>query len=349
MRNWILKYDGSSKAIARHILLWLLFYLAFTFIMAFYGGWRKFLIINPLITLLFALAYYSLRYWQIPILYKKGKTTLFVLSLIIGTLLCYSIYWGVRLLILEELTDLHQEVPFKYFGEYLVRSLRFYSPAFLLLVWEYQHKRKYNQVRIRELEKEKLATELKFLKAQINPHFLFNTLNNLYSFVLTESPQAGDMLDRLTGIFQYAFEKSKLPYVPLKMEVDTISDYLALEEIRYGDRLTVNYKIQGDMTLQISPLILLSIIENAFKHGASGDINAPRIDIDVRTLDQHIECRVWNTKSTQSGEINDAYKSGIGLSNIRRQLHLIYPDRHRLTIEDRVDSFTLTLSINTST
>jgi len=92
----------------------------------------------------------------------------------------------------------------------------------------------------------------------------------------------------------------------------------------------------------------LSIIENAFKHGASGDIDQPKIDIDIRTIEQSIHCKVWNTKSQHQGEINDAYKSGIGLSNIRRQLDLIYPNQHMLRIDDNPKDFTLTLTINTA-
>ena len=348
MNEWMLKYDGSAKYIVRHIILWIGFYLSFTFIMCFYGGWQKFLIFNLLNVTLFIAAYYPLRYFQITRLYQKGDKWLFGLSLILSTLFCYLLYWGLRLAIFQHLTTMFYEQPFRYIGEYLVRTLRFYSPAMLLLVWEYQHNRKNNQKRLRTLEKEKLSTELKFLKAQINPHFLFNTLNNLYSFVLTESPKASDMLTRLTSILEYAFDKSQQALVPLNLEVETIADYLALEEIRYGDRLKVEYNSAGDLTLPISPLILLSIIENAFKHGASGDIDQPKIDIDIHTEDQSIHCNVWNTKSEYTGEINDAYKTGIGLSNIRRQLDLIYPDRHQLDIDDQKDTFTLTLSINTT-
>jgi len=320
MNEWILRLDGGRRSMIRHILLWMVFYVGFTVIMTNYGALRKFMIINFVTTLLFAVAYYTLRYVQIPYLYKKGKTILFMISLVFATLACYCLYWGIRIFILEKVMELYPEKPFKYFGEYLIRSLRFYSPAFLLLAWEYQHTRKKDQLRIRELEKEKISTELKFLKAQINPHFLFNTLNNLYSFVLTESPKASDMLSRLTGIFEYAFEKSQQAEVPL----------------------------HGDLSMPVSPLILLSIIENAFKHGASGDIDQPKIDIDIHTIGQSIYCRVWNTKSQHKGEINDAYKSGIGLSNIKRQLDLIYPESHKLEIDNQKDTFTLTLAINTA-
>jgi len=348
MKEWILKLDGGRKSIIRHILLWVVFYVGFTLIMSIYDELNRLFLLNLLTTLLFAIAYYLLRHWQIPYLYKKGRILLFIFSLIGSTLLCYSLYWGFRIAVVENIIYLNPQQPFEYLGEYLIRNLRFYSPAFLLLVWEFQHNRKKDQLRIRKIEKEKIATELKFLKAQINPHFLFNTLNNLYSFVLTESPKASDMLNRLTGIFEYAFEKSQLSEVPLKLEIDTISDYLALEKIRYGDRLHVAYKAEGDLNIPVSPLILLSIIENAFKHGASGDIDSPKIDIDIHTIDQSIHCKVWNTKSNYKGEINDEYKSGIGLSNIKRQLDLIYPANHLLKIDDHTDTFTLTLSINTA-
>jgi len=186
--------------------------------------------------------------------------------------------------------------------------------------------------RIQLLEKEKLANELKFLKAQINPHFLFNTLNNLYSFVLIQSPKAPDMIMQLSGILDYVLYKSQNKEVALNDEVKTIEHFIKLEQIRYGERLEVELKTDGDLSIGISPLILLSIVENAFKHGASGDIDYPKIKIDIREQNQEIHCVVWNTKSQHVGEINDAYKVGIGLSNIERQLKLIYPEKQEFSV-----------------
>ena len=348
VKEWILKYDGSLRSLKWHFLLWLSFYVIFTFVMSYYGDWKKYLIINAFNVFLFIVAYYMLRYWQIPKIYQRGKPLLFVVSLVGSILFCYSLYWGLRMTLMQNIAPMYNEKPFVRLGEFMVRTVRFYSPSMLLLVWEYQYSRIQDQNRIRALEKEKLGTELKFLKAQINPHFLFNTLNNLYSFVVRESPKATDMLDRLTGILEYVFEGSKNDQVPLKAEVSTIEDYLELEKIRYGDRLTVNYDVSGDMDLHLSPLILLSVIENAFKHGASGDIDQPIIDITIGTKEETILCDVWNTKSAHQGEINDEYKSGIGLSNIKRQLDLIYPKKYALEIDDQSKRFTFSLAINTA-
>jgi len=215
-----------------------------------------------------------------------------------------------------------------------------------LMVWEAQSDRKNELLRIEELEKEQMANELKFLKAQINPHFLFNTLNNLYSYVVNESPKAPDMIMRLSGILDYVLYKSQIKQVPIREELTTIENFLGLERIRYGDRLKVEYESKGDMGTPISPLILLSIIENAFKHGASGDIESPLIKIIIKAENHQIHGQVWNTKSKYNGELNDGYKEGIGLSNIKRQLNLIYPDSHKISVIDGLDSFEVNVQIN---
>ena len=294
------------------------------------------------------LVYYPLRFWMIPELYYKRKKVVFGLLLLLHIVLVYIIYWRLMLWVLSG-TGFYQEGrPFEYAREFLIRSLRFLSPSVLLLVWEYQHNRKLHLSRIRELEKEKLNTEIKYLKAQINPHFLFNTLNNLYSFVITKSPKAHDLIDRLTGILDYVLIKSQQDVVPLQSEVQTIGHYLELEKVRYGERLQVAYYTEGIKDQPISPLILLSIIENAFKHGASGDIDQPHIKVHITAQKEQIDCEVWNTKSKYTGEINDEYKKGIGLTNIRRQLDLIYPNCHKINIQDQLDFFKVNLTLNTA-
>lgn len=201
------------------------------------------------------------------------------------------------------------------------------------------------QLTYSKIEEEKNMMELKALKNQLNPHFLFNTLNNLYSYVVTGSPKAADMVLKLSGILDYVLYKSQQSHVPLAYEIESIENFIGLEKIRYGDRLEVNYNSSGNMEAKVSPLIIMSIVENAFKHGASGDTNLPKIDIDIKEQDGIINCRVWNTKSDEKGELNDAYKVGIGLSNIKRQLHLLYPNQHNLIVDDQSDTFTIQLTL----
>jgi len=276
------------------------------------------------------------------------RKVLFAILLVAQMVVIYLLFWYTAIGLFQMIDMYGGQRPFEFFGEFLVRTLRFLSPSVLLLAWEYQYTRKQHLQRIRTIEREKLNTEIKYLKAQINPHFLFNTLNNLYSFVLTESPKALDMVTRLSGILDYVLTKSQERKVPLAAEVSTIEHYVALEKVRYGDRLQVTYESTGIKDQKISPLIILSIIENAFKHGASGDIDHPEIKIHISADDSDVHCAVWNTKSKYVGEINDDYKKGIGLSNIKRQLDLIYPASHTLEIEDTTSSFEVSLSINTA-
>ncbi len=334
------------QTIFRHALLWIFIYVVYTYMMSFYDDLYGRAVINLVNVPLFMVAYYFLRYVQIPYLYEKGRKIEFVLSILVTGFFIGATCRVNGILWMDEFNGRGDEdIPFMTMGAYLLKLVRYYTPAMALLAWESHQERGKELERIQLLEKEKLANELKFLKAQINPHFLFNTLNNLYSFVLIQSPKAPDMIMQLSGILDYVLYKSQNKEVALNDEVKTIEHFIKLEQIRYGERLEVELKTDGDLSIGISPLILLSIVENAFKHGASGDIDYPKIKIDIREQNQEIHCVVWNTKSQHVGEINDAYKVGIGLSNIERQLKLIYPEKHELKIEDGKQEFSVFLKI----
>lgn len=291
-------------------------------------------------------AYYLLRHYQLPKLYNQKKWLLFVLSLLATSLGFYVIWRVAGIVWMDDLQYRNsRDRPFWNTAHYLVQTVQFYSPAIALLAIDTYHDRQREKLRLEQLEKEKLATELKFLKAQINPHFLFNTLNNLYSFVVNQSPKAPDIILQLSGMLDYVLYQSQQESVPLREELNCIENFLQLEQIRYGDRLKVDYQTDGDFTLFVAPLLLLSIVENAFKHGASGDIDEPKIQIQIHADIEAIQCKVWNTKSQYQGELNDAYKEGIGLKNVKRQLDLIYPERHELEIKDKMDAFCVNLTI----
>ena len=327
-----------------HSLFWLTIYLVWTYIRANGIWYAIFFQVNLIEIALYMMAYYVLKHVQIPHLFNKGRILLFWLSIIAFSMLLYLIWRVAGVLWIDELLQ-NTNDSFMSLGGYLSQSVQVYSPAVILLAWESYNDRQKELERIEQLEKEKIATELQFLKAQINPHFLFNTLNNLYSNVITKSPKAPDMVMQLSGILDYVLYKSQNKTVPLREEVQTIENFLGLEKIRYGDRLEVDYHAAKKLSLPISPLILLSIVENAFKHGASGDIDSPKIKINIMEVNDVIHCEVWNTKSKYDGDLNDAYKKGIGLSNIKRQLNLIYPDNHELIIENGEETFNVSLSI----
>ncbi len=295
--------------------------------------------------LLFIIAYYVLVGIQVPLWYNRGKMISFGLSLVASSFFLYALWRITGEYWLDDLVYRTYDPPFMTLGDYLLETVQNYTPPMALLAWETDLKRRKELELAQQLEQEKLENELKFLKAQINPHFLFNTLNNLYSFVVNKSPQAPEMVLKFSGVLDYLLYKSQRETVPLKEEIKTIDNFCGLEKSRYGDRLEVEYKTEGNLSVPVSPLILLSIVENAFKHGASGDIDQPKIKINIKEKDKFIFCNVWNTKSSYNGELNDSYKKGIGLANIKRQLHLLYPNNHQLILEDKEASFNVSLTI----
>ena len=337
--------EDDKTLLLRHGIYWMIIYIMYSYMMSEYGMYQEVLLVNLVNVPLFMLAFYLLRYVQIPLFFNTGKTLFFIISLLISALFfsmaCrLSGYLWVDELFGREVENYHFTI-----GSYLKNTVRFYTPGIILLALELNHERQLSLKKLHHIESQKLSTELKFLKAQINPHFLFNTLNNLYSFVVTESPEASGMLQKIRATLDFLLYKSQKKYVRLNEEIGAINNFIELEKIRYGDRLKVSFKAFGNQSIQISPLILLSLVENAFKHGASGDIDNPKIEIKLDTSKNLIKCQVWNTKSGYKGELNDDYKEGIGLSNIRRQLNLTYPKSHELLIEDEENSFNVILEI----
>ena len=332
------------RKVLQHGLFWIVIAIVWTFMKT--SGWEnpEYAPINLMNIPIYMAVYYLLRYVQIPYLYNRNRFVLFGLSLLVSSYFFCFIWEVIGQLWFGHI--LGERKIFVSLYRYFLHSVQFYSPAMGLLAWESFHERKKATERAQQLEKEKLETELKFLKAQINPHFLFNTLNNLYSSVVTNSPHAPDMIMKLSGILDYVLYKSQNESVPLSEEVATIENFIGLEKIRYGERLQVDFEKEGNLAASISPLILLSIVENAFKHGASGDIDSPKIRINISNNNDEIYCQVWNTKTNYVGELNDEYKKGIGLSNIKRQLNLIYPERYDLKISDRENDFEVSLKID---
>ena len=195
-----------------------------------------------------------------------------------------------------------------------------------------------------QLQLEKQEAELNYLKSQTNPHFLFNTLNNIYSLARDKSDQAPESILRLSQILRFMLYETSGEFISIEQELKIISDYLALEKLRYDDSLHVSFKYElEDMKQTLPPLLLIPLVENAFKHGVSETRNQPFIDIDLSVNQQQLEFVVLNSTEKFSGE--QRVKENIGLSNLRRQLELLYTD-YNLSVQQEESRFTAVLKIN---
>lgn len=336
----------NKHKILKHILFWTVIFVFYVFSFASRDVFGL-----PLITALYKMplmiiACYAFNYWQIPCYLNRKKHISFV----------FSIVWMIILLVLS-----FRIISFFYLDKYCVDGpyplvslldfplymFTFHFPALVMYFYKTNKKQEQERQKLNDLEKEKTATELKYLKAQLNPHFLFNTLNNLYSYIITKSPKAPDMVLQLSEILDYILYKSQQSFVTLSEEIHTIENYIALEQIKYGNRLAISfYKNELQKSLEITPLLLLSIVENAFKHGVSGTIINPEIKITLEQYESKILFTVWNTNTILiNNNKTDTYKEGIGLTNIKRQLDLIYPGKHQLITENKETFFNLKLML----
>jgi two-component system LytT family sensor kinase len=197
-----------------------------------------------------------------------------------------------------------------------------------------------------QLRIEKQAAELSYLKSQTNPHFLFNTLNNIYSLARDKSDLAPESILRLSEILRFMLYETNSDYISIDQELKVISDYIDLEKLRYDESLTINFNYNvEDMKQSVPPLLLIPLVENAFKHGISETRGAAFLDIHLALINRNLLLTVKN--SIEDDPEKTDIKENIGLSNLRRQLTLLYKDYKLLVSRDK-GVFTVNLHINLS-
>lgn len=201
------------------------------------------------------------------------------------------------------------------------------------------------EARRNELENERLNSELRFLRTQIHPHFLFNTLNNLYYLAYTQSPNTTEVIARLSQMMRYMIHDSNHSRVPLEKEIEYIENYIKLEQLRLDEHIPIELKVTGDLSGKtIAPLILMTFLENAFKHGVSNATGQSWIKAAIEIEGDQLSYRVMNSKIPESSK-NFKEASGIGLKNVRRRLELSYPEQYQLTINEEDTQFSVFLEL----
>ncbi len=326
--NWV--------RIAYHLLFWIVYLLLNGLVVCVMEGrsiWDHLLsathreLFSLPVKLLFT---YFIFYFIIPLYLDRSKLGIMVImsliSFVIATLLYRLLLWGYFTWI--------QPHSFAFFGpQGIILSVFDLYITITSAVIIKMIKLRYKSQEVEEqLIKEKLQSELSFLRAQTNPHFLFNTLNNLFVLARKKSDKTADAIMMLSKIMRFVLYECRAPRIAVADEAKVIRDYIELEKLRYNDRLTVEYVENIDDSLTaISPLLLLSFVENCFKHGASATTGEVVISIELTLTNNQLTFRVSNT-------VEDGYEAvqngtgGIGLKNVQRQLDLIYPEQHQLSI-----------------
>lgn len=203
------------------------------------------------------------------------------------------------------------------------------------------------QQKVYEMAYEKIRLELNHLKSQVQPHFFFNTLNNLYTLSLQQSPMAPTMIANLSEIMRYVIYESEHEHVSLDKEINFMTKYIELEKIRHSHPSAIEFEVQGDASLHhIEPLLFLPLIENCFKHGFKAEAKNHKVRIVMAIDDDELTFQTSNRTQPSTHRAPRATAGGIGLKNVKKRLELLYPSRHSLIIEQIDSSFEVILTLN---
>ncbi|PJJ83609.1 sensor histidine kinase [Mucilaginibacter auburnensis] len=345
-----------KATLIRHLIFWTANILVITIIFGAQIG--HYIIALPAVLMVMpvhALYFYTLTYYIIPRYFFGKRYLLLCLSSVICIVVAGLLFRSVDILAVDPYFFDLSKNPDNHFKWHIPEGTFFeklLEPASLASAFIGSNSVVWIGVSVKAVkmwyDKREAATqaELSFLKSQIHPHFLFNTLNNLYVLALDRSAKTPGVIMGLSGILRYMLYECHADLVLLKDDVEILHNYISLEKIRYEDRLDLNVHINESISTQkIAPLLLLPLVENAFKHGVSNTEDEPWITIELKVKDQHLTFKVSNSKSQKITTSHQVHFDKIGLQNVRKRLEMLYPGRHRLAVHEEDDVFIATLHL----
>lgn len=283
----------------------------------------------------------------LPNLSKKRKLPTFLLQLFTLLAICFTTEVYIDMYLTTNSNEtLHWHDPFAFSPFRWINFLVYIFILLIVLAYHFTKEWVKNEKQKRELIETQFTTELKFLKNQINPHFLFNTLNNLYSIAQKNNdPETANGISKLAGLMRYMLYDSSVTKLSLGKELQNIKDFIVLSKLRYpNDEVIVDITTEGDIdNIFITPMLLLPFVENAFKHGINIE-EVTIINITLKVTNQKIIFTCINPVSSSNKMKQDGY-GGIGLENVKRRLTLLYPQIHTLSIIDTGNLFTVKLEL----
>lgn len=332
----------SRYRIHRHVIFWLIHVIVFTYL--FFRSPKANLQEQLSLSILWVpgmMAYcYPVMYFFVPRFLLKGNYKAFTWAMILWAIGGWLFNYGYRMYFMIPLSIKFNWTTFGKVGwapaSYLTLNTMMGIGCTIVLFKNWIIK----QQEWLQAEKEKASAELQLLKAQIHPHFLFNTLNNIYSSSLEYSPKTPELILRLSSILSYMLYDCKPSLVLLEKEITVMKDYMELERERYGNRIEISFNTEGETGgIMIAPLLLMPFLENAFKHGTSEQLEKPWLRFDLNVENKILKCKIVNSKNQQIS----ASQQGIGIQNVKKRLSYLYPGKHGLKISDELDFFVVSL------
>ncbi|MEL6866254.1 MAG: histidine kinase [Bacteroidota bacterium] len=335
-----------TNKLSFHIWFWLVYTAIFTIVEASYKGiyLDAFMFEIANMPMRFIVIYFNF-FYLLPRFLLKGHTRQYIIytmiSLIIGSfILRIMSYYFLSTFYPGQFVDAGIWLPYKF----LYAFVHILTPMILLIgmsiVWELHDLQK----KTRDLERDKLQAELRFLKSQTNPHFLFNTLNTIYGLALEQSDKVPGLILRLSELLSFTLYESKEIKIPIRKELTLIENLVALQKSRHEHRIQVDWTLPNTIPdYEIAPLLWMPLVENAFKHGLHEETVATKIHIQLSNSNKQLVFQVSNT--IPKGQQKETHKKGIGLQNLKRRLIILYKNQHRLDIHKTENQFMAKLSL----
>lgn len=325
-----------------HLLFWVAYFFLWFYLTAYkFPSINQAIVGNLIYLLCQAGAAYIIVYWLIPKYLYQKRYGYFISSVCLSILIFSTfIAFGMYALLRESYTNWQISNTLYFFSNGIVAILTTITP--IALIKQVMNKFAADK-RNSLLEKEKLNAELNFLKAQINPHFLFNTINNVYVLIKRDGNAAADGLLKLSDMLRYQLYECNTNTVPLDKEIQHINNYIELEKLRKGKKVIIRKQFSVPSTqCNIPPFLLLTFIENAFKYVSNFADNPNIIDIRIDAIESGLGIYIFNTTEQQKQSAN---AKGIGLSNVKRRLDLMYSDNYNLQISHNNDTYEVSLKL----
>jgi len=334
-----------------HVMFWLNFVLFGSFIFSYQQSFPYlFYLLNFLVHLpVFLLFTYGTIYFLVPVflfkrLYWQFFSALAVSAGLAALLRIISAKYIYYALFIPEVLHPKEWLTIDAFFLNLIWIL---GPAVVFAMFKYYKNYMNTQAIANEAERKQLASELQALKAQLNPHFLFNTFNNLYVLALQKSDKTPIVISKMSDLFHYILYECNSDEVPVSKEIKLLEDYIQLESLRYSDKLTFSFQKEIDNPdCLIPPMLLYTFVENCFKHGCSNDPGSSWIKLSIKIHQDSFEFEASNSVPKSSKNMHEKESGeGVGLSNIKRRLELIYPKNHELRLKNESNMFKVYLRI----
>ncbi len=364
--DWYLRFYPTvgtppNRRLKIHFCYWLFYFIfcIFSFIHGISPADR--IVVSFHLVLLGVILFYIPTYFALPLLFTTKQFYIGILLFLLTYILQHLEKLGFNTIVLKynihppngfTNTNVQEFVDAGVWGMFrpqnLFREIYFASQAIMIPFFlKFSRLFLYSSINNKKIMLEKSKIEVDYLRSQINPHFLLNTINNIYSQIITKDSTAPDSIIALSDLMKYLLHRAKEPSISLNQEIHFIESYINWEKLKDSKKNNINFLKSGEyQNLQIAPVILINFIENAFKHVGSNENKAGNINIQMTVQDDILEFVIENTKTNAVIKSDQKSDGGLGLKNVAQRLNLLYPQHHKLFFKETDDDFIVNLTIN---